>query len=70
MVGEDGEEAAWELAMHADTAQQERLVWLPLIEAAATSNDVPAEHAEYLRLRAEAVAVLVQDGIAPAHVEK
>lgn len=58
LVGADGEEAAWEVAMHADTAQRERLTWLPLIDEAARLGDVPAQHAEYLRLRANAVKAL------------
>lgn len=58
LAGADGEEAAWEVAMHADTAQRERLTWLPLIDEAARLGDVPPQHAEYLRLRANAVQAL------------
>lgn len=58
LAGADGEEAAWEVAMHADTAQRERLTWLALIDEAARLGDVPPQHAEYLRLRANAVQAL------------
>lgn len=51
LVGMDGEEAAWELAMHADTSQEARLGWLSLINVAVELGDVPPEHAASLRLR-------------------
>lgn len=58
LVGADGEEAAWEIAMHSDTAGAERLTWLPLVEEASRSGDVPAQHAEFLRLRSDAVQAI------------
>lgn len=58
LVGADGEEAAWEIAMHSDTAQPDRLTWLPLVEEASRSGDVPLQHVEFLRLRSHAVEAL------------
>lgn len=59
LAGQDGADAAWELAMHADTAQHERVGWLSLIDDAARLGDVPDQHAEYLRLRTAAVAAMI-----------
>lgn len=58
LVGDDGVAAAWELAMHADTAQNERAGWLAVVARAAELGEVPHEHAELLRLRTEAVAAI------------
>lgn len=60
LVGADGAEAAWEIAMHADTEQVDRCTWLPLVEEAARRGDVPPQHAELLRLRSEAVEALLR----------
>ena len=60
LVGADGEEAAWEIAMHADTAQADRCAWLPLVEQASRCGDVPPQHAEFLRLRSDAVEALAR----------
>ncbi len=59
MVGAEGEATdTWELAMHADTEQEARAGWLAQIKDAAERRDVPPEHAQYLRMRTEAVAAL------------
>ncbi|HEX7167244.1 MAG TPA: DUF6624 domain-containing protein [Acidimicrobiales bacterium] len=55
LVGEDGAEAAWELAMHADTEQAARRKWLPLVDDAAVRGEVSEEQARQLRTRIDAV---------------
>ncbi|HSH61696.1 MAG TPA: hypothetical protein VK988_19020 [Acidimicrobiales bacterium] len=59
LVGAEGEAAAWELAMHADTEQEARNGWVQVIQDAADCGDVPPEHAQYLRMRVDAVARLL-----------
>jgi uncharacterized protein DUF6624 len=44
LVGEDGADAAWLLAQHADRHQTIRASWLPLLERAVTQGDADPRH--------------------------
>jgi hypothetical protein len=44
LVGEDGADAAWVIAQHADRHHVQRRSWLPLVERAALSGETDPRH--------------------------